>query len=115
MQTLGIFYTAVVQAVLLYRLETWVMSLWIGKTLGGFHHQVIRKLTGLMPQRNGGRTWPYPPMEEMMVEARMQEVDTYVDLCQNTVTQFITTRPIMGLFIAVVQRPGARVSKRWWE
>ena len=37
----GKVYTAVVQTVLLYRSELWVMSLWIGKALGGFNHQVI--------------------------------------------------------------------------
>ena len=48
-RTPGIFYTAVVQDVLLYGLEVWVMSTWIGKTLGVFHHRVICKLTGKMP------------------------------------------------------------------
>ena len=42
---LGVFYIAVVKAVLLYGSETWVMSLFIGRTLGGFHHRVDLRLT----------------------------------------------------------------------
>ena len=39
-----------------------------------------------------------------MVEAVTEEVDTYIDRLQNTVSQFIVTRPIMYLFLAVYQR-----------
>ena len=51
-RTLGMFYTAVVQAVLIYGLETWFMSPCIGKTLVVFHHQLVRRLTGFMPLWN---------------------------------------------------------------
>ena len=40
------FYTAVVQVILLYGSETWIISLLVGKMLGSFHHRVIRRLTG---------------------------------------------------------------------
>ena len=46
------FYTVVVQAVILYNTESWVMYPWIGKTLGGVHHRVMWRLTGQMPQQN---------------------------------------------------------------
>ena len=35
-----------------------------------------------------------------MEEVVLQEVDTYVYLCQNKVAQFIATRPIMYLCLA---------------
>ena len=41
-----IFYTAVVQAGILYGPESWVISLQIGKVLRRFHYQVIWQLTG---------------------------------------------------------------------
>ena len=50
-----------------------------------------------------------------MAEARLQEVKTYVSCRQNTFTQFIATRPIMDLCLAVKRRPGPRVAMRWWE
>ena len=34
---------------------------------------------------------------------------------QNTVAQFIATRPILDLCNGAVRRPGARVPRRWWE
>ena len=40
-RTLGNFKMAVVQAVLIFQSETWVMYPSIGRTLSGFHHRVI--------------------------------------------------------------------------
>ena len=57
----------------------------------------------------------YPPLVEAMAEEVLQEVETYNPLRQNTVTQFISTRPIMDLFMATEWCPGSRVVKRWWE
>ena len=34
---------------------------------------------------------------------------------QNTVAQFIATRPILGLCEVAERRRGTRVPQRWWE
>ena len=46
-----------------------------------------------------------------MTEAGVQEVETYITLHKNTLTQFITTRPIMDLCLVAAHRLGVRVSK----
>ena len=50
-----------------------------------------------------------------MVEAGFEEIGTYVTRMQNTVTQYIATRPILDLYERSDQRPGERVSWQWWE
>ena len=50
-----------------------------------------------------------------MFEVGVKELDTYINLHQNTVAQFIAIRPIMDLCLAAVWCPGAWVLKRWWE
>ena len=81
---LGRIYVEVVQEVLLYGSETWVMTPHIGGALSGSHHRVTRRLMGRRPQRESDRRWIYPPLTEVMEEACLQEVDTYVYLCHNT-------------------------------
>ena len=56
-QALGMFYIAVVQVVLLYGSETWVMYPRIGKTLGGFHHRVACILKRRKPWRDQDGMW----------------------------------------------------------
>ena len=106
-------FLALFQSLMLYGLEMWVMTSRIWRVLGGFHHRVACRLTGRQPQRGRDGVCTYPPMEDPMVEARLQEIDTYLSRFHNTVTQFIVTRPIMDLSLEAYQTPGTRVS-RWW-
>ena len=109
----GIIYVVVVQAVLLHGLETWVMTPHIGRVLGGFHHRVACRLTRWQHCIGRDGKWVYILLEEAMEEERLQKVDTYVSRGQNTVTQFIVTRPIMDLCLAAERRLGSRVENRW--
>ena len=70
------------------------------RVLGVLQHRVTHKLMGRKPWkgRYGGRF--YPPLEDEMAEAGLQKVETYVSRRQNTVEQYILTRPIMDLCLA---------------
>ena len=46
---LGVFYVEVVQEVLFYGSETWVVSHCIGRTLVRFHHRVAWIIMGNQP------------------------------------------------------------------
>ena len=75
-QTIVIFYVEVVQAVLLYRLEMWVISLRIWRTLGGFHHQVDYRLIGEQLQKRLDVNWGYPLLTEAMAMMGIQDMET---------------------------------------
>ena len=113
--TLGHIYLAVVQLSLKYGLEKWVLNPRMKRVLGGFHHRVARRMTWRQPRKGRDRGWFYPPLEDVMTEAGLQEVETYVSRRQNTVAQYISTRPITDLCLAENWRPGPRVAMRWWE
>ena len=59
----------VVNAVLMYGLETWVMTPHIGMNLGGYHHKVERRMMRRKLQRGIDRRWRYPLLVEVMEEA----------------------------------------------
>ena len=50
-----------------------------------------------------------------MAELGLQNVDTYVSSYHNKATQFIATRTIMDLCMAVERRMGSQESKMCWE
>ena len=113
-QTSGHIYLAVVQSVLLYGSKTWVLMPFMKRVLGGFHHRVDLRLTGQQPWKGWDRGWVYPPMEDAKAEAGLQELEAYASRHQNTVAQYIATRPIMGLCLATKRRLGEMVAMRWW-
>ena len=65
---LGRIYLEVVQLVMLYRLEMWVMKPGIGRVLGRFHHRVDLRITGRQHRRRRDGVWIYPPLEKVMAE-----------------------------------------------
>ena len=56
-QKSGTFYKVVVQEILLFGVETWVMTSRIGRTLGSFHHRVARRTAVIWPRREMMGRW----------------------------------------------------------
>ena len=81
----GIFNTEVVQVVLLYGSESWVVSPQIGKVLGSIHHQDIWRLMGHIPNTNGYETWRYLPLGPEVAEANIKKIENYSTRLQKTV------------------------------
>ena len=50
-----------------------------------------------------------------MEEAGLTDIRTSIQRRQNTVVQYIATRPLLDLWEGVRPREGARVTLRWWE
>ena len=50
-----------------------------------------------------------------MKEAGLTDVQTSINRRQNTVAQYISTRPLLDLCEGSRQREGERVTLRWWE
>ena len=50
----GSFYVAVVQAVLLFESNMWVLTPRLEKSLEGFHHQEVRQMAGMGPKHQKG-------------------------------------------------------------
>ena len=59
-RTSGYFYITVVQAILLFRLEIWVVTPRIKRLLGYFHHRVARGISGKMSRQRAEGRWEYP-------------------------------------------------------
>ena len=57
------FYRAVVQVILLYASETWVLLASIAKRIEGMHTEVMRIITGKRANILGDGTWETPGAE----------------------------------------------------
>ena len=50
-----------------------------------------------------------------MKESGFTDVRTSINRRQNTVAQYIATKPLLDLCEGAMQRGGARVTMRWWD
>ena len=103
----GMFFNAVVQAVLLFGLETWVLTPHMIWDLGGFQNRFAWRITGRQPRRRGDGGWEYQPLTSAMEEVGFKEIRFYIQKNQNRFARYIATRPILELCERSVQIPGA--------
>ena len=108
-------YIAVTQQVLLFGAETWVLTKTMEAALDAFQGRVARRLTGRMPLRGRDGKWLYLPLAVATKEAGIVRARTSVLRRQNTVAQFVATRPILALCEGTERRGGTWVPQRWWE
>ena len=80
------FSKSVVQVVIIFGDEKWVITPRIVRALGGVQHRDI----GRQPQRLLDGSWDYPHLETLMQEAGFEDVELYVLKRQNTVVQYIS-------------------------
>ena len=85
------------------------------RALSGFLHGAARRLTGRQAQRKKDGDWYYPSLEGAMREAGLTDIRTSILNRQNTVTQYIATRPLLELCEGARAREGAKVPLRWWD
>ena len=78
---------AVVQAVILFGSEMWVMNPWMEKALEGFHHRAVRRMAGMGTKSQQYETWVYPPIWEVLETMGLDEIGVYIYHHQNTVSQ----------------------------
>ena len=81
----------------------------------GFLHGAARRLTGRQARRGRNGTWHYPSLEGAMQEAGLTDIGNSIANRQNTVAQYIATRPLLDLCEEAREREGTRVPIRWWN
>ena len=112
MRVSGISFKTVVQVVLLFGSEIWVMNPCMERALGSFQHRVTQRITWRYPRRQGEGSWDYPPLATGMEEAVFEEIRIYILKKQNKVTQYIAMQPIIDLCEQSVRRLEDWISRR---
>ena len=61
---------------ILFGLEMWVVTPGIANILGGFQYWVVKSITGKLPCQQYERSCNYHLLEDTMITAEMEELDT---------------------------------------
>ena len=106
-QVSGFFFKAMVQEVLIFRAETWVVIPRMGNSMGGVQTQVERRLTVLLLRRTPYGSWRYTSAAAARDEAVFLNMEEYISRRYNTVAQYIATRSLLDLCEGSERDPGA--------
>jgi hypothetical protein len=110
------FYIAVVQAVLLYGSEPWVLSMAALMSLEGFHIcAAYRMAVRHKPRRGPGNRRIYPKSTDVLEECGMSTLEEYITVHRKTITVYVATRPILIECRQGKRKRGAVPHRWWWE
>ena len=113
---MAIFYKAVVQSVLLYGSESWVLTKKMLQVLRSFHHRCARYITHRhIRQDTETGEWSYPNTETTLEEAGLWTIEEYIERRRNTVMNYVKERAIYRR--CKNSHPVALSSRKatWWE
>ncbi len=75
----GMFYRVVVQSVLLYGSESWVLNPALLARLEGFRVRAVWRMAWEhRPRRGAHMVWEYPCSANVLEEVRLQSVEEYI-------------------------------------
>ena len=74
----ALFYRAVIQVVLIFELESWVLSYVIMRLMEGSHVGFLRYITGNHARRQANGEWETPAEEEVLKLVGTKLEDEYI-------------------------------------
>ena len=87
MRVSEMFYREVVQAVLLFGTDNWVLLAEISRKLKGVHVGFLRHVTGQKANWQRDGTWRSASAAGVQMEAGTKTLETYIDKQQETVSE----------------------------
>jgi hypothetical protein len=109
------FYMAVVQSVLLYGSETWVLTKWMEKSLESFHRRCARFLTGRSIWKDADEVWHYPSSSETLKQAGLEPIEEYIRRRKETIMKFAEKREVYAACVASTPLASNPNQLVWWD
>ena len=110
------FYRAVVQEIILYGTETWVLLASMKNRIEGTHTEFLQYITGKRAKQLEDGTWETPGAEGIREATGTLSERTYIERQQETVAQWMALRPLFKVFTKETgYEGGGRRRKVWWR
>lgn len=114
---MGSFYMAIVQAVLLYGLESWTPSLRDMEALEHFQKKATRFMTNSHICKDSQGEWYYPDHGRLMRQCGLKPVNVYIRRRRGTLRQYFETyKPKLLKEVMSIGAPARAPNKvLWWR
>ena len=112
---MGSIYKTVVQSILLYGSETWVLNKMMIRKLDSFHRRCARYIAREHIRQNEDGTWTYPSSERVLEKAGLLPITEYIRRRQITVVPFAQSNQIFMDCNESVPIARNYNQKTWWN
>jgi hypothetical protein len=91
---MSIFYKVIIQTILLYGSESWVINDNARNKLRTFHNRCARFITGRFITKAEDGTWIFPDTKTTLLLAHLLPIDEYITKRRGTVLKYATETEI---------------------
>ena len=111
------FYLTVIQAVLLYGADSWVLTQRDVQNLTTFHNRALRYMTGQHIRKVDDKVWHYPDHNELMKKCGMVGIEYYVEARRGTLKKYMENlNPKLWREAWTVKPPSKNPNMiMWWK
>ena len=111
------FYITIVQAVLLYGADSWVVSKRDLERLRSFHHRAVRYITGRHIRKKGEDHWEYPHHEDLLKECKLFPIEVYIERRRGTLMNYFAEncKDLLDETKSVKKHPRDAHKLLWWN
>ena len=88
-KVMGKFYITIVQAVLLYGAESWVIKKRDYIALRSFHRRAVRYMSGKHIRKHEYDEWEYPNHEELLRKCGLVDINIYIERRRGTLRNYL--------------------------
>ena len=113
--TMAYFYKAVVQAVLLYGAESWVITDRMWRAINSFHNRCTRYISGEHIRQKPNGEWDQPATKRVLEQCRLLTVEEYIAKRKETVKTFVENRPVYKACVESIPTASNANQKVWWD
>ena len=85
---MSIFYKVIIQTILLYGSESWVINEQVRNKLRTFHNRCARFITGRFITKSDDGTWVFPETTKTLELAYLLSIDDYIIQRRGTVLEY---------------------------
>ena len=110
------FYREVVQAIIFYGSEMWVLLASIAKSIEGTHTEFLKIVTGKRAKQLGYGIWESPGTEGIKEAEVTQSDSIYIQQRQATVAHWVALRPLFEVCVRETRHEGGGWRRKvWWR
>ena len=111
----GMFYQAVMTAVLLYCSELWVLISLGLHILEGFYVEGVCCMIGMCPQYQTSGPWVYVKPKNLLATTRLKPFATYIPWYRHNMVKILKDQTLLEECSEVERRLGSPPLQFWWE
>ena len=109
------FYITIVQSVLLYGYESWVIDKSSWNRLKSFHMRCARHIAGRHIRFLSDDTWEYPSSTGVLEDCGLFDIKTYILRRRSTLHRYLLTRPILQECMNTPPLSTNPCHTAWWD